>query len=121
MAVDTAQNQPYGAVVALTSYCYSADTTVRTEQGRRFISQCNLPQKHRNMATMTAAARPTTAPLRYRVSCLIAALFALGNNRLGVNVVVGARLVADTALLFDAGLLVEGGVVDVRKLADGHN
>jgi hypothetical protein len=68
------------------------------------------------MATTTAAVSPTTAPLRYRVSCLIAALLAVGSTRLGVNPVVGATLVADTALLFDAG---KGGMVDVRRLADG--
>ena len=50
-----------------------------------------------------AAASPTMALLRYWVSCLIEALFAVGIARLGVNVAVGASLVADTVLLFGAG------------------
>ena len=43
------------------------------------------------------------------MSCLVAALFAVTIDGLGVN----------NALLFEAGLLVDGGMVDVGKLADG--
>ena len=89
------------------------------KQGQRFSSQYTLPQKHGIMVTTTIAASPTTALLRHRVSCLIAALFAMGVAGLKFNAAVGARLGADTVLLFEAGLLVEGGMVDVGKLADG--
>jgi hypothetical protein len=68
------------------------------------------------METTTATVSPTTALLRHRVSCLIAALLAVGSIRLGVNPVIGVMLVADTALLFDVRM---GGEADVTRLIDG--
>jgi hypothetical protein len=70
------------------------------------------------MATMTATASLRTALPRYCVSCLVAALFAVGVAGVRVDAVVNARLVVDAALLFETGLLVGGGMDDVGELAD---
>jgi len=66
---------------------------------------------------MPAAVSPTTALPRYRVSCLVLALFA-DIAGLGFDLVVDVRLVVDAALLFEAGLLVGKGMTNVGDLAD---
>jgi hypothetical protein len=82
-------------------------------------SQCNLPQKRYNTATIRAAASPTTALPKYRASYFVAAMFAVGIAGLGVDAVVNVRLLVDAALLFEAGLLVSEGMTDVAELVDG--
>jgi Na+/H+ antiporter NhaA len=67
---------------------------------------------------MTAAASPTMALPRYRVSYLVAPLFAVTIAGLEVDAVVNTRLVVDASLLFEAGLLVGGGMANVGELAD---
>ena len=76
--------------------CALCDITVRTEQGRRFCVQYNLPQNNGNRVTMTVLPR-------HRGLCRNGVVF-YGHCGIGHDVKFNVRLLVDAALLFVEGL-----------------